>query len=244
MADSFATPTSPLSAARSLPSWERLAAAVIDFLVLAVPEVILFMVIAGHKFSQIFSYEVAHRSEGSAKLAKDPHFVKLADQFTVVVFHVAIVAAAITLIYLTGMYLGKGATLGKLALGLRVTRVDGRPMTVRDAVLRSLVFWIGNPFLPVIGIWVWLFQYIGGTLVLLFRGDHRGPEDLLGGTIVVRKDAQGRSLAELTGSGPPSVPPLQPPAAPPLRGGHLPGWGPVADQPPPPPESEAGEAPN
>lgn len=215
----------------------------IDFLVLFVIELIVAIPIAGHQFTRVVNFEKAYTGSRSA-LTKNPHFVALAHLFAVQLRYVGIVAAALTAIYLIGMYLATGATLGKLALGLRITRVDGRPMTIRDAVLRSIVFWVGNPFLPVIGVWIWLLQYVGGTLVLLFRPDHRGPEDLLGGTMVVRKVDQGRSLADVAGYGPPSVPPSTPPDAPVLRGGHLPGWGPVPDQPPPPPEGGTEEAPN
>ncbi len=225
----------------ALPSWERLAAAVIDFVVLFVVELIVAIPIAGHQYSRIAAFARAH--ENSSGLAKNPHFVALARQLSLQTFHVWIAAAAITAVYLIGMYLATGATLGKLALGLRITRTDGRPMTVRDAVLRSIVFWIGSPLLPLIGIWIWLLQFVGGTLVLLIRPDHRGPEDLLGGTMVVRQADRGRSIAELTGYGPPAVPPAYPPDAPPLRGGHLPGWGPVVDQAPPQPGGGTEEGP-
>lgn len=224
--------------ARALPSGERLAAAVIDFLVLAVPQVILAVLIAGPQFRRYFTFVSAHAK--NAHLTTNPTFIRLAHQLGTVGFRFSIVSEALTAVYLIGMYLGTGATLGKLALGLRITRVDGSSMTIRDAVLRSLVFWV--PLLiPVIGLWLWLLQYIGGTLVVLIRPDHRGPEDLLGRTIVVRKESRGRPLQELLGyAGTAAVPPSQPPTPPHGRGGHLPGWGPPADQPPPPsgPEPE------
>ncbi|MGH7643543.1 MAG: RDD family protein [Candidatus Dormibacteria bacterium] len=227
---------------RSLPSWERLAAAVIDFLVLIVPQLILFTVIAGHRFSKIYSFEVAHRGEGAAKLAANSTFIRLGHQFTPAFDTFLIVSEALTAAYLIGMYLGTGATLGKLALGLRISRVDGRPMTVRDGVLRSLVFWV--PFLiPLVGVWLLLLQYVGGTLVLLIRPDHRGPEDLVAGTFVMRKADQGRSLAEISGVGLQSISAPPPSDSPVVRTGHLPGWGPVTDQPPSPGE-ESEEAPN
>ncbi|HEY6538219.1 MAG TPA: RDD family protein [Candidatus Dormibacteraeota bacterium] len=236
----IASPTS--TASRGLPAWERLAAAVIDFLVLAVAWVILLVILVGHDYSRLAKYAVAHSKE--THLGKDPRFVHLSHQLTAPLFHVGIAAAAVTALYLIGMYLGTGATLGKLALGLRITRVDGSPMTIWNAVLRSLVFWLGNPlFIPIVGVLIWLLEFIVGTLLLLTRSDHRGPEDFLGRTFVVRKEDQGRSLAELTGRGPILPSQTPPPAAPPLRGGHLPGWGPV-DQPSPPPPTDPGEAPS
>ena len=224
----------------ALPSWERLGAAVIDFLVLFVIEVIAAVPIAGRQYSRLIAYA---RGRNAASLAKNSHFIALDHQFLVQLVHFGLVSAALTAVYLIGMYLAAGATLGKLALGLRITRIDGRPMTVRDAVLRSVVFWVGNPFIPIIGVWIWLLQYVGGTLVILLRPDHRGPEDLIGRTMVVRKADQGRSLLELTGLGPPAVPPASPPDPSVTRSGHLPGWGPAPDQSPPPPELGREEAP-
>ncbi len=229
IADPNASPPGP----RALPSWERLAAGVIDFFVLVIPEVILFVIIAGKRYAAIYSFAVAHK--GAKNLANNPHFVKLADRLGADLFWVGIGVAALTAVYLIAMYLTAGATVGKLALGLRITRTDGRPMTGLSAFLRSVPFWVGSPFLfAPIGTWIWLLQFFGGTLVILFRPDHRGPEDFLGHTMVVRKVDQGRTLADLTSYRQPYIPPAQPPAAPAGRGGHLPGWGPGADQPPPP----------
>jgi uncharacterized RDD family membrane protein YckC len=215
---------------RALPSGERLAAAVIDFLVLAVPQAVLLVVIVltSSQYHQFTVFLEAHSK--ATNLATNPTFVRLSQHLTTVASEFLYAAEAVTAVYLIFMYLRFGATLGKIALGLRITRVDGSPMTARNAVLRSTVFWI--PLLiPVIGLWVWLVEYMAGTLVVLFRPDHRGPEDLLGHTIVVRKDSVGRSLSELLNYAPPLTPPGQPPS-PQGRGGHLPGWGPSNERPP------------
>ncbi|MGH7693190.1 MAG: RDD family protein [Candidatus Dormibacteria bacterium] len=221
---------------RGLPVGERFAAAVVDFLVLLVIEVIVAIPMLGPAYSPLLKFTRAHRK--AANLSKNPHYMKLVNHLLAVAPHYGIVIAIITAVYLIAMYLTTGATLGKLALGLRVTRTDGRPLTVRDAVLRSIPFWLANPFLPVFGVWLWLLQYIGGTLVLLFRPDHRGTEDLLGRSMVVRATDRGHSLAELTSPGPPSAPPLRPPDAASARGGHLPGWGPASEPPPSPTDGE------
>ncbi|HUY24000.1 MAG TPA: hypothetical protein VMV09_01690, partial [Candidatus Saccharimonadales bacterium] len=57
----------------------------------------------------------------------------------------------------------------------------------------------------------------------------------------VRKESVGRSLPELLNYASPLAPPGQPPS-PQSRGGHLPGWGPSNDRPPPggPGEPEEG----
>ncbi|MGA2872143.1 MAG: RDD family protein [Candidatus Dormibacteria bacterium] len=223
------SPAAMTGGARALPSGERLAAAVLDFVVLLVPQVILGVVMMGHKFQRLATFMEAHSKD--THLATNHTYITLSSQANVVLSHFLYASEAITAIYLIGMYLGTGATLGKLAMGLRITRVDGSAITPRDAVLRSLVFWV--PLLvPVIGVLLWLAEYIWGTLVILFRHDHRAPEDLLGRTMVVRKESQGRSLAEILNYASP-LPPTQPPGPIPSRSGHLPGWGP-SDEPPPP----------
>jgi uncharacterized RDD family membrane protein YckC len=235
----IASPDPLRGGARALPSGERLAAAVIDFLVLAVPQAVLLVVIVltSSQYHQFTVFLEAHSK--ATNLASNPTFVRLSKHLTTVATEFLYTAEAVTAAYLIFMYIRFGATLGKLALGLRITRVDGSPMTVRNAVLRSTVFWI--PLLvPVIGLWIWLVEYMAGTLVVLFRPDHRGPEDLLGHTIVVRKESVGRSLAELLHYAPPLAPPGQPPS-PQGRGGHLPGWGPSDAPPPPPGPGEPGE---
>jgi uncharacterized RDD family membrane protein YckC len=219
--------------ARVLPSGERLAAAVLDFLALAVPQVILGTVILGQRFGRLASFMEAHSKD--THIATNHTYIALSNQASVVLGHFLIAAEAVTAVYLVGMYLGTGATLGKLAMGLRITRVDGSAMTPRDAVLRSLVFWVplfSLVFIPVIGVWLWLVESVWGTLVILLRPDRRAPEDLLGRTIVVRKESQGQSLAELLNYAAPPAPSAQPPSPIPGRGGHLPGWGP-SDEPPP-----------
>lgn len=219
-----------------LPAWERLAAGFIDFLVLLVGDVILGIPIVGGSFSKVVSFELAHKHQ--AHLASNPVLLRLERHVGLDFEKLAIVIAALTAAYLIGMYLGTGATVGKLALGLRVTRTDGRPLTVANAVLRSIPFWLGNPLFPIFGAWICLLQYIGGTLVVIFRPDHRGPEDFLGSSMVVRAADRGRSLAELASLPPPQVPPDRPPVATPVRGGHLPGWGPTPTPPEPPDSRE------
>ncbi len=202
---------------RALPTWPRLGAAVIDFVVLLVPEIIAFQLIAGPAMTSAFNYYQAHPSQGTSVA------VAHAPDYQPALYHFYIAIEAITAAYLIASYLGFSATLGKLAVGLRITRVDGQKLRVRDAVLRSLPFWLPLLMVPV-SVPLLLFQYVGGTILIFARPDRRGPEDLLGGTMVVAKEFQGRSLTELAQIAPPSRPPRLPP---PPGGGHLPGWEPV-----------------
>jgi uncharacterized RDD family membrane protein YckC len=69
------------------------------------------------------------------------------------------------------------ATPGKRALGLRVARLDGRPLGVGRALLRFIA---AGPS--------WLLLHLGHALVA-FRADERAAHDLVAGTRVVRPAA-------------------------------------------------------
>lgn len=214
-------PASAYGRPQALPTWRRLGAALIDFAVLLIPEIFAFFLIAWSAMSRATNYYQAHLSQGpSVAVAHSPNYQPA-------LYHFYIAIEAITAVYLIATYLGFSATLGKLVFGLRITRVNGQPLRVRDAVLRSVPFWIPLLIVP-ISVPLLFFQYVGGTILIFTRPDRRGPEDLLGGSMVVAKEFQGRSLGELAQVGPPTRPPLQPP---PARGGHLPGWEPVYSPP-------------
>jgi uncharacterized RDD family membrane protein YckC len=69
------------------------------------------------------------------------------------------------------------ATLGMRAMGIRLERLDGRPVDGLLAVVHSVLFWAGNVLLtPLI------------LLVTLFADRKRALHDLLLGTVVVRSD--------------------------------------------------------
>lgn len=72
--------------------------------------------------------------------------------------------------------LGGGRTLGKRALGIRVRREDGRPLTVLDSALRNLLRFVD--FLPVL--------YAVGVLTMLLDPRQRRLGDLVAGTVLVR----------------------------------------------------------
>ncbi|NNM96497.1 MAG: RDD family protein [Candidatus Dormibacteraeota bacterium] len=206
---------------RALPTWRRLGAAAVDFVVLLIPEIIAFQLIAGSAMSRALSYYQAHVSQGpSVAVAHSPNYQPA-------LYHFYIATEAITAAYLIATYLGWSATVGKLLFGLRITRVDGHPLRARDAVLRSVPFWLPLLIVP-LSVPLLFFEYVGGTILIFARPDHRGPEDLLGGSMVVAKEFQGRSLKELTQLAPPTQPPPQPP---PPSSGHLPGWEPVYSPP-------------
>lgn len=87
----------------------------------------------------------------------------------------AIASGAVVLGYFTWLEAREGRSLGKRALELRVLRVDGRPMTYREALIRNLV-----KLSPPILILDTLF------MLLAFRNEKQRVSDRIAGTIVVR----------------------------------------------------------
>ncbi len=71
----------------------------------------------------------------------------------------------------------KQATVGMRAMGIRLDRLDGRPIDGLFAVVHSVLFWAGNVILtPLV------------LLVSLFADRKRTLHDLLLGTVVTRGD--------------------------------------------------------
>lgn len=77
-----------------------------------------------------------------------------------------------------------GRTPGKRILGLRVLRVDGQPITWKEAFLRGLV--LAADFLPGF--------YVTGLLTTLFVPGFRRLGDLAAGTVVVRDEKKSFHL--------------------------------------------------
>ncbi|MCU0267292.1 MAG: RDD family protein [Acidimicrobiales bacterium] len=102
-------------------------------------------------------------------------------------------------VWLVGAY---GWTPGKLALGLRVVRWEGRPPGPGWAALRGLVFTIGSSCLGSLYALV-AFGFVLGTKA------HRAPHDYAAGTYVIDAFYLGRLLVPAASggvvAGPPSV---------------------------------------
>jgi uncharacterized RDD family membrane protein YckC len=88
---------------------------------------------------------------------------------------IGLTSAAIVLGYFTWTESQEGRSLGKRALGLRVMRVDGRPMTPREALLRNVAKL--SPALLIVDALV---------LLLMFPRDGQRASDRLSQTIVVQ----------------------------------------------------------
>ena len=87
-----------------------------------------------------------------------------------------------------------GASLGKLVLGMRVTRKDGSPATIGARILRNLPLAVGPALLTipfagyVLGPSVATVTLLVEMLLLHVQGDRLG--DRLAGTTVMKKSAE------------------------------------------------------
>ena len=90
----------------------------------------------------------------------------------------AILVPAVAIIYVWNTLGGRNqATVGMRMMGIRLDRLDGRPVDGLLAVVHSVLFWAGNAVLtPLI------------LLVSLFADRKRTLHDLLLGTVVTRSD--------------------------------------------------------
>ncbi len=90
----------------------------------------------------------------------------------------AVLGPAVALIYVWNTLGGPNqATVGMRMMGIRLDRLDGRPVDGLLAVVHSVLFWAGNVVLtPLI------------LLVTLFSDRKRALHDLLLGTVVTRSD--------------------------------------------------------
>jgi uncharacterized RDD family membrane protein YckC len=90
----------------------------------------------------------------------------------------AVLAPAVALLYVWNTLGGRNqATTGMKMMGIRLERLDGKPVDGMLAIVHSVLFWAGNVVLtPLI------------LLVTLFTTRKRALHDLLLGTAVIRSD--------------------------------------------------------
>jgi uncharacterized RDD family membrane protein YckC len=77
------------------------------------------------------------------------------------------------LVYVVGFWIAEGATPGKMALGIRLEMMDGRPITATAALVRYIGYFVSGLIL--------LF----GFLLIGFTREKRGLHDYLAGTVAV-----------------------------------------------------------
>ena len=94
--------------------------------------------------------------------------------YQVVVYIILLVTdLAFYLLYYIGLWMVSGQTAGKAIMGLRVMRIDGERLKLRNAILRFIGYWISG-----------LLLFLGYLMALVDRR-RQALHDKLGGTIVV-----------------------------------------------------------
>jgi uncharacterized RDD family membrane protein YckC len=82
----------------------------------------------------------------------------------------------LAILYFIVMEATQGATLGKMALGLRVVKTDGSPISWREAIIRNLLRIIDG-----------LFLYLVGAILIWNSPLRQRLGDRAAGTVVVRR---------------------------------------------------------
>lgn len=86
----------------------------------------------------------------------------------------------ISIAYYVVMEMQMGGTVGKLAVGLRVVREDGRPLDFQTAIVRTLLRVVDG-----------LFFYLVGAILVWTSPTNQRLGDRVAKTLVVKKDAVG-----------------------------------------------------
>ena len=81
---------------------------------------------------------------------------------------------AVGIVYTIGFWTAEGATPGKMAMGLRITTVEGEPVDFGKAVLRYIGYFVSGITLGI------------GYLMIAFTREKRGLHDLMAGTVVIK----------------------------------------------------------
>jgi uncharacterized RDD family membrane protein YckC len=97
------------------------------------------------------------------------------------------IAFIVTLLYFAGMEATRGATVGKMALGLRVVKTDGSMPDWGSTIVRNL--------LRIVDMFPYFIPYLVGAILVWTSPTRQRLGDRVAGTMVVRKDA----VPEITG---------------------------------------------
>ncbi len=85
-----------------------------------------------------------------------------------------VLQVALNIAYVIGFWSAKGATPGKMVMGIQITTVDGEPIGSGRAILRYIGYFVS-----------WITLGIG-FLIIAFNREKRGLHDYIAGTVVVK----------------------------------------------------------
>ena len=87
------------------------------------------------------------------------------------------ITGLLAIIYFIVMEATMGATVGKLALGLRVVRLDGAPISWGESIVRNLLRIVDG-----------LFVYLVGAIIIWNTARHQRLGDIVSHTLVIKKN--------------------------------------------------------
>ena len=85
-----------------------------------------------------------------------------------------LLSIALGLVYTVGFWTARGATPGKMAVGIEITTVDGEEIDFGKAFLRYIGYFVSTITLGI------------GYLMIAFTGQKRGLHDYIAGTVVIK----------------------------------------------------------
>ncbi|MFC3999247.1 RDD family protein [Nocardiopsis sediminis] len=189
----FAPPGSTAAALGLRPAdwWQRLIARIVDALVVVIP---IFIVL----FAVLITWVLA---AGPGRALPAGPFAAGAGENLLLDAVSGILVCALLVAYETWMLTRWGATLGKMAMGLRVIPLhapegggvrrgpEGTGLAGQAALVRALVWWgpAGLNWLPVLGALIALFPFLNGLWPLWDRPEQQSLNDKAARTIVIRE---------------------------------------------------------
>ena len=129
--------------------WHRFAASFIDGIVVGIIALIILMVTVGPTWLLMLPYLSQNHMTGNPQLEAIPA------SFPLALFMGVSLSVVLPVLYFIIMWGRKGATLGKMAMGIRIVRTDGSDISYGTAFLRYIGYQVVSPALFFLG-YLWM----------------------------------------------------------------------------------------
>jgi uncharacterized RDD family membrane protein YckC len=202
----------------------RVVAFIIDGLILGVIETALFFAFAKKDVSVGNGANAGDTIYGNFRISGTKYSIVGSD--FLIYLGILLVIFLIYSCLIPGL---RGWTIGKLIVGIRIVREDGRFAGFWRNLVRELL-WIVDDF-------PYFIPYLTGFITAMVSSRNQRVGDMVAGTFVVRKDAVGQPVPPAPGQAAPAgygVPPAQQPGVPPPPPGGAPPTQPLPPAQPPP----------
>jgi len=129
--------------------WRRFGAYFIDGIAVGIIALIILMVTVGPTWLAMLPYLSQNHMTGNPQLGAFPASLPLA------LFMGVFLSMVLPVLYFIIMWGRKGATLGKMAMGIRIVRTDGSDISYGTAFLRYIGYQVVSPALLCLG-FLWM----------------------------------------------------------------------------------------